>query len=276
MKLSEVKSTNSKKLSPLFKLERNLNYKALIIFSLVAGILLFINIALFPMMDSVLKGMAKYFEGNPELQEVVESLGNMSIGTYFSAQASQAWVFIGAIYAGFLGCRLINSNFKDGSYEMLYTQNISRTKIVVNKLLRLVINVVLFNLVCAIFGIVSLAIWGKGQFQFLNFFGYFIFAVVATLQVGVFSFALALLGRRKYTTLLSVLVAVVFYIFANIASGGSSLQFIEYFTPLAVSFADVVGSGFKVVNYYSFAIWFVVPAVLLFFGIKNYKNTDLI
>ena len=128
----------------------------------------------------------------------------------------------------------------------------------------------------AIFGIVALAIWGKGQFQFLNFFGYFIFAVVATLQVGVFSFALALLGRRKYTTLLSVLVAVVFYIFANIASGGSSLQFIEYFTPLAVSFADVVGSGFKVVNYYSFAIWFVVPAVLLFFGIKNYKNTDLI
>ena len=276
MKLSDIRHEKTTKLSPLFRLERKLNYKALIVFSLIASVLLFINIALFPYMDNILNGLLKYFDGDQSIKEILEVLGNMSIGTYFSGQAAQVWAFIGGLYAAGLGCKLINNNFKDGSYELLYTQNASRTKIVLNKLLRLVINLVIFNTVCALFGLIALLIWGNGQFKFINFLGYYLFTIVATIQIGVFSFALALLGKRKFNIIYAMLIVLVFYTFASLTLSGTLLKLFQCLSPLSVTFTDIVGSGYGVINYYSFAIWFVVPAVLLYLGIKNYKNSDLI
>lgn len=277
MKLSELKKEKKFKVSPLYALERKNNLKALIIFSVIAAILVFITVAMFNLMEDALKMLEGMFENNPELKnQIAELIGSQNIATYFVLQAGQMWGLLGIIYAAFLGCKLVGGNLKDGSYEMLYTQNVSRTKIVLNKFVRLVINLLIFNAICGIFGLVGMLIWGYGQFNVLNYFAYWLFLIVMSVQAGAISFAFALFGKRKYTTFLSVVVAVAFYFIAYLGIAGSNFEFLSYLTPFAVVLADVVNSGLTVVNYWSLAIWTIIPIILMFFAIKNFKNTDIV
>ena len=255
MKLSELKKEKKFKVPPLYALERKNNLKALIIFSAVSAILVFVIVAMFNLMEDALKMMEGMFENNPELKEqIAELIGSQNIATYFVLQAGQMWGLLGIIYAAFLGCKLVGENLKDGSYEMLYTQNVSRTKIVLNKFVRLVINLLIFNAICGIFGLVGMLIWGYGQFNVLNYFVYWLFLIVMSVQAGAISFAFALFGKRKYTTFLSVVVAVAFYFIAYLGIAGSNFEFLSYLTPFAVVLADVVNSGLTVVNYWSLAM----------------------
>ena len=106
MKLSELKKEKKFKVSPLYALERKNNLKALIIFSAVSAILVFITVAMFNLMEDALKMMEGMFENSPELKEqIAELIGSQNIATYFVLQAGQMWGLLGIIYAAFLGCK---------------------------------------------------------------------------------------------------------------------------------------------------------------------------
>lgn len=276
MKLNELKKEQKQsKLSPLYKLERKANYKSLIVFSVIISFLLFLTMALFNFVEPLMAELVKMFEGQPEMQELFATQ-ELKIGTYFVSEAGSFWALLAAIYGSFLGYKLINGNLKNGSFEILYTQNASRTQIVKHKLIRLIINVAILNVVCGLVGLVAMLIWGYGQFSVLNYLGYMLFVLILTMQVAVLSFSIALLVKQKYSSVLSVLVALGLFLIANLGLMGESFEVFNYLTPFAVALADLIESGFGVVNYISIAIWTVIPVVTLIFGIKSYKNTDLV
>ncbi|MBQ2864329.1 MAG: ABC transporter permease subunit [Clostridia bacterium] len=276
MKLNELKKEQKQsKLSPLYKLERKANYKSLIVFSVIISFLLFLTMALFNFVEPLMAELVKMFEGQPEMQELFATQ-ELKIGTYFVSEAGSFWALLAAIYGSFLGYKLINGNLKNGSSEVLYTQNASRTQIVKHKLIRLIINVAILNVVCGLVGLVAMLIWGYGQFSVLNYLGYMLFVLILTMQVAVLSFSIALLVKQKYSSVLSVLVALGLFLIANLGLMGESFEVFNYLTPFAVALADLIESGFGVVNYISIAIWTVIPVVTLIFGIKSYKNTDLV
>ena len=276
MKLNELKKEQKQsKLSPLYKLERKANYKSLIVFSVIISFLLFLTMALFNFVEPLMAELVKMFEGQPEMQELFATQ-ELKIGTYFVSEAGSFWALLAAIYGSFLGYKLINGNLKNGSSEVLYTQNASRTQIVKHKLIRLIINVAILNVVCGLVGLVAMLIWGYGQFSVLNYLGYMLFVLILTMQVAVLSFSIALLVKQKYSSVLSVLVALGLFLIANLGIMGESFEVFNYLTPFAVALADLIESGFGVVNYISIAIWTVIPVVTLIFGIKSYKNTDLV
>lgn len=276
MKLNELKKEQKQsKLSPLYKLERKANYKSLIVFSVIISFLLFLTMALFNFVEPLMAELVKMFEGQPEMQELFATQ-ELKIGTYFVSEAGSFWALLAAIYGSFLGYKLINGNLKNGSSEVLYTQNASRTQIVKHKLIRLIINVAILNVVCGLVGLVAMLIWGYGQFSVLNYLGYMLFVLILTMQVAVLSFSIALLVKQKYSSVLSVLVALGLFLIANLGLMGESFEVFNYLTPFAVALADLIESGFGVVNYISIAIWTVIPVVTLILGIKSYKNTDLV
>ncbi len=276
MKLNELKKEQKQsKLSPLYKLERKANYKSLIVFSVIISFLLFLTMALFNFVEPLMAELVKMFEGQPEMQELFATQ-ELKIGTYFVSEAGSFWALLAAIYGSFLGYKLINGNLKNGSSEVLYTQNASRTQIVKHKLIRLIINVAILNVVCGLVGLVAMLIWGYGQFSVLNYLGYMLFVLILTMQVAVLSFSIALFAKQKYSSVLSVLVALGLFLIANLGLMGESFEVFNYLTPFAVALADLIESGFGVVNYISIAIWTVIPVVTLIFGIKSYKNTVLV
>ena len=279
MKLSEMKNENksSKNLSPLYVLERKINLKTLIIFTVVSALLLFLVVAMFPLMEDALAQIKEMFKDNPEMQQtIVEMMGADNIGAYFVMQGGQIWGLVACIYAACLGCTLICGNLKDGSYEMLYTQNVSRAQIIKHKFFRMLINLTIFNLTCGLVGLIAMLIWGYGEFNVLNYFVYLLFVIIMTIQIGSLSFGLALLGKRKYTVFLSVVMAVAFYFLATLGIAGENFEFFNYLTPFAVAFNDVLNLGIGSINYWSVGIWTVVPTVLVLLGLKSYKNSDLV
>lgn len=278
MKLSELQQQKtSKTKSPLFKLERKLNLKLLLIFSAISAVLLFVSVALFPVLDDVLLKLQQMFADNAEFAKTISDIiGSQNIASYFVSQAGQTWALIGAVYASYLGYKLVCGNFKDGSYEMLYTQNLSRNQILLHKLLRLVINLLIFSFINAVAGVVALAIWGYGEFNLLKYLLYTLFVTITIIQIGVFSFAIATFAHKKYSVMASILVVITMYFVSMFAMSTTSLGFFNCLTPFALSFVDVFNETIKAVNVVSVIVWTVAPAVLAFLGFKNFKNSDLV
>lgn len=278
MKLSELNQTKEKTIkSPLYLIERKENFKPLIAFSVVSAILLFIAISLFPLLDDVMLQLQQMFEGNAEMQNMLAAaIGTQDIASYFVAQAGQSWALFGAIYAAYLGCKLVCGNFKDGSHEMLYTQNVSRCQILKQKMYRLLINLLIFTLVNAVAGFVALLIWGYGEFNVLKYILYTLFLALMTIQVGVFSFAIATFATRKYSMMAAILMVIAMYFIVTFALSVESLSFLNCFTPFAIAYVDVFSTSMETVNIISLIIWTIVPTLLAFLGFKNFKNTDLL
>lgn len=274
MKLNELKKQpKQSKLSPLYLLEHKTNLKPLIVFTVITAVLVFLTVSMFTLIEPLMQDLGGLFTDDPAIQE---ALLGQTIGSYFVSEVGQLWALMGTIYASFLGYKLINGNFKNGSFEVLYTQNVSRSQIVKHKLIRMLINLAVFNVVCGLVGLVAMLIWGAGEFSVLNYFGYMLFIIILTLQVGAISFSLSLFGKRKYSTFLSILVVLVFYFLATLGLLGDGFEVFNYLTPFAVAFADVINAGFSAVNYVSLSIWTVVSVVASVLGIRYYKNTDLV
>ena len=277
MKINELnKEQKQTKLSPLYKLERKTNLKPLIIFSAISAIVLFIVVALFPMLDDAMLQLQEMFEGNEEMQKMLSvAIGTQNITTYFVAQAAQSWAFIGGIYGAYLGYKLICGNFKDGSYEVLYVQNLSRTQILKHKFLRLIINLLIFSLVNTVVGLVALLIWGFGEFNVFKYFLYALLVTLMTLQAGVLSFAFATFAHKKYSVMSAILFVVATYFIISFALSVESLEFLKCFSMFSIAYVDVFNSTIKTFEIISLIVWTIVPAVLAFLGVKSYKNTDL-
>ncbi len=275
MKLSDIKQ--SKKINPLYCLERKNNLKQLIVFSIVAAVLTLITTLMFLLVDDMLKMLQEMFKDN---QELYDQLGSaMSAATlpgYFVANAGSIWGLIGVVYAAYLGNKLINGNLKDNSFEMLYTLEYSRTKILMSKLLRLVINVVVFNIAVAIFGFIGVAIVGFDQVNYANYLLYVLTQIICCLQVGIISFGLTCLLTRKFGTILSIVVACVFNFVSEMAITGASYKFLEYLSPCFSSYAPILSNGLIGFNFISLAIWTFVAAVAIFVGVKKFNKSDII
>lgn len=276
MKLNEMKQ-EKKKLSPLYLLERKSNLKPLILFSVVSAILLFIVISLFPFLDDAMLQLQEMFAGNEEMQNMLSmAIGTQNITTYFVAQSAQSWAFLGVIYAMYLGYKLVCGNFKDGSYEIVYVQNLSRTEILKQKFIRLLINLLIFSLVNALVGLIALLIWGYGEFNVFKYFLYALLVTLVTLQAGVLSFAIATFAHKKYSVVTAILLSFALYFVVTFALSVESLSFLKCFTPFSIAYVDVFSSTMKLVDVLSLIIWTVMPVVALILGIKSYKNTDLV
>lgn len=275
MKASELKQTKS--LSPLYKLERKLNFKTLIIFIIVGAALTFLTTLMFLLVENVLEAMQAAAGANEELKAVLEEmLAGNNFANYFVNNAGSTWGFVGIIYASYLGCKLINSNLKDNSYETLYTLEFSRNRILLNKLIRLVINVLLFNLIVAVFGFIAVCIVGINQINVWNYLLYALVTLLVCLMAGLISFGIACLAKRKYGTILSIVLGIAFYLLAEFSSMGDKFKVFEYLSPAYGSFAPILNSGLSNFNFISLVIWLVVTGVTLAFGFIQFNKRDII
>jgi len=108
----------------LYILQRKSKRNLFIIFSLLVALMLVVVVSLFPIMQEVVK----------ELPSEISSMINMgSIASYFNTEALELWIFLVSIYAGRLAINLTTNEFRNGSFEMIYTLNISRGEIVRTK-----------------------------------------------------------------------------------------------------------------------------------------------
>ena len=195
---------------------------------------------------------------------------------YFNAEAIEMWVVFGAIYATWLAIKLTTGDFKNGNAEMLYSLNMSRTEILRTKLLRIVINISIYNIVLALVSFFSLWIF-CGEVAVLGILIFTLFAWLSTMIVGLLMFGWGIMGKRRFNVFVGIVLVVVFYLISSISVSTSQVEWLGFLSPFTALFGDVVTNGFAgLLNFGgSLIIWGFVAIGTLIFSIINFKNVDL-
>ena len=251
----------------LYQLERKTNLLSFIIFTLIVSIVMVVVIALYPSMQDVLSKMPA------ELKDVVNFDTALE---YFNTEAIELWVLLGCIYTTWLAVKLTSGDFRNKNSELLYSLNMSRGEILRTKLLRLVINATLFNVVLAIVSFFSLWIF-CGKVAVGGILIFLLFAWLVTMIVGMLMFGWGLMGKHVFSAFAGIVIVVMFFIIPGIAVSIQKVEWIGFLSPFTALYGDVVSNGFAgLLNRgASIIIWTFVSAGTLAFGLINFKNVDL-
>ncbi len=279
MKLNELKATKrTRKPQPLYAMERRQNLVPLLGFALVAAFLAVVTLAVYPQMETMLPGMISSLP--QEMQEMFLSLmGGESFANFYVMQMGQTWGMVAIIYASYLGYSLVASNFKNNSSTMLYTLNLSRNKIIANKLVRLVINIVLFNVFVGLATLITTLVLGETGFNLWNIGVFTLFMTIASLQLAIILFGICLMNPKKSSQILSILIPVVLFFLSFIGLLDESLNFILYLSPISALFNTtntILATGFANINYVLVSIWDAIALVLLVVGLVQFNKKDFI
>lgn len=255
---------------PLFNLSRKNGLKLFIGFGAFVSFMIVFTLALFPFIKDVVA----------KVPEIGEMMVLTNIVDYFNAEAIEMWIVLVSIYSAVLAINLTTTEFKNGSYELIYTLNMSRCEIVRTKIVRLVLNTIYLNVICFV---VSLAcVWifaGFGAISVVNLLIYMILAIVVTLQVGAIVFALGLINKKNFNTFIGAFIVLVMFLFTTLSgvSQDGKFDWIAYISPISTMKGDVIKSGFKGIfsNGIVLLIWTVVSTLILLLACRKFKNDDL-
>ena len=253
---------------PLFKLQRKSTMNLIIIFSVVISALMLLALGVYPMMEEMLAYMPEELKG----------LVNMSsIAEYFNVEAFEMWIMVVSIFGCVVAINLTTKEFKNGSYELIYTLNISRGEVIRTKLLRLVLNVIYVNVAVFVASLAGLLIFGSGQFSVVNLLVYALLAIVVTLQVSILAFSLGLINKGRFNTFGGVVIVIIMFLLTTLSIGADSIKWLGYLSPLTTMYGSIMASGFKGIptNGILLAVWSVLSIILLILSAKKFKNDDL-
>ena len=206
---------------------------SLIIWSSIIAFLLAVCIFIYPEMAEQMGELEDMFNNMGAFSDAfgMEALTEGGFLGFFSLECAEMLGIGGALFAAILGIGMLSKEEQDGTAEFLLSHPISRSRVVTEKLLAVVAEILIFNLVQIVVTALSiLAISeevdvGKLALIFLSF-------LILHLEVAAISFGISSALRRGGIGI-GLGIALLFY-FVSLASGISeSLEFLEYLTPFS-------------------------------------------
>ena len=179
------------------------------------------------------------------------------------------------IHAAMLGSDIISKEERDKTSEFLFVKPISRNKIITQKLLAALLNIIIINIMTLIFSIVIVGKYSKGEavtgkiiiLMSAMFILQLIFMLVGT--------GLAAISKNPKTAVSGATGILLFtYILSVIIDMNSSLENLKYITPFQYFDAKnlMYGGGFQ----YTFVtLSAVIIVILLCVTYIFYKKRDL-
>lgn len=254
----------------LMKLERKKGMATFIWFSIITAVLVFLACALYSV-------ISKSFNDSEILAELGLKVGSMS--EYFNAEALEMWVLPVSLFIACASISAVTSEFRNGSFELIYSLNMSRTEIVRTKLLNVILDTILINILACGFSALGLLIFSNGGVNYLNLLIYLLVAVVVSIELVLFIFAIALIGKKRVNMFSGVIVTILFYLFAtlkNIGQNGET-KALGYFSPLSTLSGSILTDGFKGIfaSGIVMAVWGVISVLFFIGSLQKFKNDDL-
>ncbi len=263
----------------LFKLEFRRSLKGFLIWSFSLGLTLFLVIMIYPvvqdMMDA-LDDMLAYLESiDSSFVGFLETFGGIPENgiEYFATEGALFLQLLGGIYAAILGFNIIQKDEKEETVEVLHVLPLSRSSILLTKMMHVLITILLFTFIQI--GFVHLGflfvspnesmieLWTFGFFDFIMF-----------LMISYLAMGLALLLKPKTSPLVSIAIPFPLYIITMIAfaTDNDALKALKYLSPF--TFTEPVGwlkdhVDFEWLNFYIFIGLTVIVIILSFVFYKK-------
>ena len=211
----------------IFFHELRRNKLSLIIWSGVLSFMLAVCVLIYPLMELVLEEAMNVMGGALG----VEDLGLGSFTEYFGAECASNLGLGGGIFASILAISVLCKEEKDKTAEFLLTLPITRSRIITEKLVFVIAEILILNLCVALFSVLSILAIGveadAGAIALM-----FLSLLILQLEVAFICFGLSAFLKGGGIGI-GLGVSLGFYFLNFIASLTKKLEFLNYLTPFA-------------------------------------------
>ncbi|MFC7442986.1 ABC transporter permease subunit [Laceyella putida] len=261
----------------LFRREFAGNAKSLIIWSLIIGGYAFLLLANFQQMADALKAKKELLDAYPEGIKKAFGMDELDLTTlvgFYGVQIYLMTTLLGSIFAAMLAANIIAKEETDKTIEFLLSKPLTRTQIITQKLLAVIVNILILNAFVTGLSLIAFQ-FAKEEVDIKPFTLLIIATVLLHLTFATISFALSAL-MKKTRSIVSISLGIVLgSYFLNIMSGVTEdledfkyLSFFKY-----VDAADIVKNNAIDALY----VWIMVAVILVsvIFAYVYYQKKDI-
>ena len=195
------------------------------------GFLIAVCVFLFPEMREQMEGVSDIFSSMGSFTAAF-GMDRLSFGTlmgFYSIECGNILGLGGALYASFCAVSILSREEKDKTAEFMLAHPVSRTRVVTEKLLAVLLQITLMNLLIYALAIGSVAAIGEQipwkELNLLHIAFYLMQLELAGICFGISSFL------RRGTIGIGLGIATMMYFLNIIANVTETVDFLKYITP---------------------------------------------
>ena len=258
----------------LVKHELRQGRTALLIWTAAIGFLLTVCVFLFPEMKGEMENIGDMFGSMGAFSDAF-GMDQLNFGTlvgFYAIECGNVLGLGGAFYAAICAAGILSKEEKDKTAEFLLSHPVSRTSILTQKLIAVVVQITVMNLVVYLLSVGSMAVIGETipwkEINVMHLAYYFLQLELGGICFGISAFL------RKGSLGAGLGVAVMLY-FANLISNmAEAAEFLKYITPFAYcDGADIVTNG--KLNLLLLSLGLVVMLIGIGSGYWQYTRKDI-
>ena len=217
--------------------------KSLTIWTVAIGFLLAVCVFMFPEMKGEMDGVSDMFASMGSFTEAfgMDRINFGSLIGFYAVECGNILGLGGAFFAALCGVSILAKEEKEHTAEFLLTHPVIRTRIIAEKLLAVMIQIIIMNILVCVLSIASIAFIGETipwkEILLLHLAFLFLQIEIAGICFGISAF----LRRGGLGTGLGI--AAVMYFLNIIANISDSAKFLKYITPFGYTEgADIVSN----------------------------------
>lgn len=220
----------------ILKKELKSSFKGLCVWTLVIAFMLVICIIMFPQLKTQMGSVTKMFENMGSFTEAfgINKVGMDTLLGFYAIECGNMLGIGGAFFAAFIGISVLAKEEKDRTAEFLLTHPISRFSVLSQKLLSIIIQIVILNVVCTGTTIGSIAIIGE-EIAFKEIMLIGLAYLIMQIQIACICFGISAFVKRGNTGV-GLGIAAILYFAIIISNISEKVDFLRYITPF--SYAD--------------------------------------
>ena len=257
----------------ILQLELKQWWKPTVVWALVLATFLVMVVAMYPMMEEQMAGIIQMIQGLGVFTKALK-LDDLMIDRligFYSMEMENILGISGAVFAGYVGGRILAKEELLKSSEFLLSHPIKRSDVYLQKLLTVLGLVVFFNAIIAVITWFAIA-WTNQSVPLEDFVRMHLVMIGVHLLIACLSFALSVFfaNQSLAISLTSVFILYILNILINI---DSRLDIVRWVTPFQFAYAsDVLNKGIDFTLVLMNAAWIIIFVVI---GLRYYCKKDL-
>lgn len=257
----------------VFLQELKRNRLAMLIWSAAIAFMLVVSIVIFPEMEPQMSEMEDMFANMGSFSDAF-GMNNLSFSRfpdYFAVECGNVLGLGGAIFAAITGVGMLAKEEREHTAEFLLTHPKSRSRVVFEKLLALIVQVVIVNAVTAAASLIAVAAIGEeidmSVFALL-FSAYFLMS----LEIALLCFCVSAFMKNGLGVGLGI--AIGMYFLSILSNLTEEAEFLKYLTPFAfANGSDIIADHALKAEYLAVGMGLSAAAVIAAF--IRYRKKDI-
>lgn len=227
----------------LFKHEMRQGKVSLIIWTLAIGLLMVVCIFLFPEMKGEMEGVSKIFASMGAFTAAfgMDRIDFGSLKGFYAIECGNVVGLGGAFFAALCGASVLSKEEKEHTAEFLLTHPVSRQRIVTEKLLAVLAQILILNVIVFAISAGSIALIGEmlpwKELALLHFT-----FLLLQIELAVICFGISALAVRS-SMAIGLGIAAMMYFLNLVANISDSAAFLRYITPFSYAEGSEIMAG---------------------------------